>query len=128
MDKQPNCITNIVVRTEHPALTAAVVTACRILGMTFPNADPNSWELGAERIDARDSPPVLDDLLVRLINIWETWEGAEPHVLQNDLLSSLTRSTPSWQASSKPDAEVLAARVAAVVADAADEMARWGDN
>jgi len=128
MDKQPNCITNIVVRTEHPALTAAVVTACRIRGMTFPNADPNSWELGAERIDARDSPPVLDDLLVCLINIWETWEGAEPHVLQNDLLSSLTRSTPSWQASSKPDAEVLAARVAAVVADAADEMAHWGDD
>ena len=71
-----------MVRTEDPALTAAVVTACRVLGMTFPNADPASWELGSDRIDARDWQPVLDDLLVRLINMWETWEGAEPHVAQ----------------------------------------------
>jgi hypothetical protein len=96
--------------------------------MTFPNASPSSWELGAERIDSRDSPHALDNLLMRLIRTWDTWEGAEPHVLQNDLLGPLTRSAPSWRAASKPDADVLGARVAAVVADEVGELANWSDD
>jgi hypothetical protein len=126
--EQPTCITHVVVRTTSPVLTAAVVTACRILGMTFPNASPSSWELGAERIDSRDSPHALDNLLMRLIRTWDTWEGAEPHVLQNDLLGPLTRSAPSWRAASKPDADVLGARVAAAVADEVGELANWSSD
>ena len=36
LNRQPTCITGIVVRTALPALTAAVATACRILGLSFP--------------------------------------------------------------------------------------------
>jgi len=36
VDRQPDCITGLVLRTKDVELTAAVVVACRILGRLFP--------------------------------------------------------------------------------------------
>ncbi len=40
----------MVVRTNDPALTAAVATTCRILGLSFPGNKP--VEVTEDRIDA----------------------------------------------------------------------------
>jgi len=40
VDRQPDCITGLVLRTKDVQLTAAVVVACRILGTLFPGAVP----------------------------------------------------------------------------------------
>ena len=36
IDRPPNCLTGMVVRTKNHEMTAAVATACRILSFNFP--------------------------------------------------------------------------------------------
>ena len=126
VDRQPDCITSLVVRTKDPALTAAVVTVCRVLGMTFNKAVP--WDLKPGRIDAGDFPTALEDLHDRLDAMWEPWNEFEPHHAKTNLLGSLQGSPAGWMAASTPTADVVAARVADAVADGADEGADWGDD
>ena len=70
VDRQPSCITRMVVMTNDPALTAAVATACRILGLNFPNKRP--VEMTEYRIDAEaERQTTLEDLLSRIGNMWQ---------------------------------------------------------
>ena len=53
-DRQPECITGMVVRTKSVELTAAAVVACRILGRFFPGDVP--VDMAADRIAIGEQP------------------------------------------------------------------------
>ncbi len=54
VDRQPECITGIVIRTKSIELTAAVLVACRILGRLFPGDVP--VDITADRIPIGEEP------------------------------------------------------------------------
>jgi hypothetical protein len=87
VDRQPECITGMVVRTNDPALTAAVATACRILSLNF--SDDMAVEVTSERIVAEAAmQPALEDLLTRIGNMWVPWaEMPQPHGMLEELIS-----------------------------------------
>ena len=77
IDRQPNSITGLVVRTNDPYLTAVFATACRLLGLHFPGNIP--VEVTEERIDADpETQPVVEDLLARFSNMWVPWAEFAP--------------------------------------------------
>ena len=60
VDRQPECITGIVIRTKSIELTAAVLVACRILGRLFPGDVP--VDITADRIPIGEEPWERDTL------------------------------------------------------------------
>ena len=77
IDRQPQCITVMVVRTTDLALTAAVATACRSLGLSN---NMQQLEVTEERIDADpEMQPELEDLLTRLGDMLVPWAEFEEH-------------------------------------------------
>jgi hypothetical protein len=54
VDRQPECITGIVIRTKSIELTVAVLVACRILGRLFPGDVP--VDITADRIPIGEEP------------------------------------------------------------------------
>ena len=95
IDRQPN---RLVVRTNDPALTVAVATVCRILGLHFPGNIPVELTV-EERIDADpEMQPVLNLLT------WLPWPESAPPVwhgrstlLDHLLLQFSETRTPAWQ-------------------------------
>ena len=67
VDRQPECITSIVIRTKSIELTAAVLVACRILGRLFPGDVP--VDITADRIPIGEEP----------------WEKGKGHVAGTDV-------------------------------------------
>lgn len=75
VDKQPDCIMGIVVRTRDPGVTAALATTCRLLSMTFPRWCPvevtsDLIELGSDEAWAKEAYIDLQD---RLRVMWAHW-------------------------------------------------------
>ena len=131
VDRQPDCITGMVVRTKDPALTAAVATACRILGLNFPGNVP--CEVVAELIESdSQEASILHDLLARIGLMWLPWVGHEPPQLLDKIIAWLTGTTPPWRGQQParpalgiPDVATAIARVLQFVSVHEDEV-DWG--
>ncbi len=107
----------MVVRTTDPALTAAVATACRILGLL----NNMQVEVTEERIDADpEMQPELEDLLTCLGDMWEPWgefEGHPSNIVLDHLVSPFTLdSTAVWEPPTRPDRSFISLRLRDLVA------------
>ena len=74
VDRQPECITGIVIRTKSIELTAVVLVACRILGRLFPGDVP--VDITADRIPIGEEPwerDTLQELMSHLSSMWVPW-------------------------------------------------------
>ena len=123
VDRQPSCITSMVVRTNDPALTAAVATACRILGLSFPGNKP--VEVTEDRIDAdAEMQTTLEDLLSRIGNMWVPWAdlATQPNQMLDRLLHQFWSAPLVWQPGGPAQpTESIAPRVLELVAPPEDE-------
>jgi hypothetical protein len=117
----------MVVRTNDPALTAAVATACRILSLNF--SDDMAVEVTSERIVAEAAmQPALEDLLTRIGNMWVPWaEMPQPHGMLDELITQFAKMAPARRPAPRtaPSELALATRVRELVAAPEDEP-DWG--
>jgi hypothetical protein len=128
LDRQPTCITGIVARTARPALTAAVATACRILGLNFPG-ETSSMAVAEDRIAAGDWPTALQDLLARLDLSWGHWAGIPPQTALACICMQFT-GTPQNLPILPPvqDASTIAVRLCELVSlpRTGEDLLDWG--
>jgi len=128
VDRQPECITSIVVRTKDAALTAAVVTVCRVLGKAFGNSgDPpaEGWDLDARLFDPGEFHEESAALLERLEAMWTlSWAPLDPRAAPAELRRAVL-AKPGWKAPALPPAAVAAAGVAARGGEDEEPMADW---
>jgi hypothetical protein len=99
VDRQPECITGIVVRTKSVELTAAVVVACRILGRFFPGDVP--VDMTADRIAIGEEPwekDTLQELVSHMSSMWVPWDVAGSCANMWDrLAASFAGQPPVWR-------------------------------
>ena len=130
IDRQPNCLTAMVVRTKNHEMTAAVATACRILSLTFPGKVP--VEITADRIAIGEElweMGALNDLVARISSMWIKWadQTSRPHRMLDEIMMTLERSGPPTvppQPAADPDQ--TAARVHQLYAMDVDDLPDWG--
>ena len=133
IDRQPNCLTGMMVRTKNHEMTATVATACRILSFNFPGKVP--VEITADRIVIGEEPwevVALNDLVARISSMWVPWGNhtALPHRMLDEIMLTLdarradppTRPVPP-QPPADPDQ--TAARVLQLYA-VVDDLPDWG--
>ena len=130
VDRQPQCITSFVVRTKVPALTAAVVTVCRILGGSFDNrngplAAVEGWSLDARQLDPGDFLAESAALLDLLEAMWAQWAHLSPEDARANLCGAMELG-PGWLPLALPPAAADAAGVAAGGTDDNEPDADWG--
>ena len=109
IDKQPECITGIVVRTRHRGLTAAVVTACRILGLSFPGGNAEVMTDLIEADDVADwAEEAVAGLKARINSMWMPWRTQRwpgPYSMLQRIFDRLLRPTdPLLPPSADPSA------------------------
>ena len=71
VDRQPACITGMVVRTRGVELTADVAVACRLLGRFFPGEAP--VDVTADRTGIGEEPSEHDTMQELVSHISSTW-------------------------------------------------------
>jgi len=129
IDRQPNGLTGMVVRTKNHEMTAAVATACRSLSFNFPGKVP--VEITADRIAIGEELweiGALNDLVARTSSMWVKWADhtAQPHRMLDEIMMTLERSGPPTvppQPAADPDQ--TAARVLQLYA-MDDDLPDWG--
>jgi len=122
VDRQPDCITGLVLRTKDVQLTAAAVVACRILGRLFPgqvpiNASSDRMLAGEEewaQHALQELIVYLDCMSVPWVDVtdkrtfWQTVQGCfsrDPAVLHNPATGE--HATPEEQATRFLDMVVM---------------------
>jgi hypothetical protein len=131
IDRQPNCLTGMVVRTKNHEMTAAVATACRILSFNFPGKVP--VEITADRIAIGEELweiGALNDLVARTSSMWVSWADhtAQPHRMLGEIMLTLERSGPPTRPvppQPPADPDQTAARVLQLYA-MDDDLPDWG--
>ena len=128
MDRQPGCITGLVVRTRNVDLTAAVVVACRVLGRFFPGAAPG---VTMDRIAIGEQPwerDAMQELVSRIRNMWVAWgEVAGPDDSWGRLADTFAGGRQVTLRA--PDDPAVAAQAAARFLDMVRvEEPDWGDD
>ena len=97
VDRQPECITGIVIRTKSIELTAAVLVACRILGRLFPGDVP--VDITADRIPIGEEPwerDTLQELMSHLSSMWVPWgDLTSRSSIWDRLKETFCKGTPS---------------------------------
>jgi hypothetical protein len=127
VDKQPECITGMVLRTKSIPLTAAVVVACRILGRFFPGDVP--VDVTSDRIVIGDEPwarDTLQELMSNISSMWVPWGDVVASSLWDALARAFAGEPPIWL-SPPQDPEQAAMRVLEMVV-LEPEAPDWGDD
>jgi hypothetical protein len=128
--RQPECITSFVVHTKDAALTAAVVTVCRILGGSFENrngplAAVEGWSLDARQLDPGDFHAESAALLDLLEAMWAPWACLSPQDARANLCGAMELG-PGWLPLALPPAAADAAGGAAGGTDDNEPDVDWG--
>ena len=94
VDRQPECITDMVVRTRGVELSAAVVVACQLLGRLFPGEAPVS--VTADRSVIGEEPweqGTTQELVSHISSMWVPWgDVARPcNVALDHILGTFAR-------------------------------------
>jgi len=74
VDRQPECITGMVVRTRGVELTAAAAVACQLLGRFFPGEAP--VHVTTDRIEIGEEPweqDTMQELVSHISSMWVPW-------------------------------------------------------
>ena len=74
VDRQPECITGMAVRTRGVELTAAVVVSCQLLGRLFPCEAP--VDVTADRVVIGKEPceqDTMQALVSHISSMWVPW-------------------------------------------------------
>ena len=129
VDRQPECITGMVVRTKSVELTAAVCVACRILGRFFPGDVP--VDVTADRIAIGEEPwekDAMQALVSHISSMWVPWGDVLRDNTWDRLADTFRGQPPVWLAL-PPDqatADRTAIRVLEMVVE--PDEPDWGDD
>ena len=132
-DRQPECITSMVVRTKSVELTAAVVVACRILGRFFPGDVP--VDMTADRVSTGEQPWATDatqELVSHISSMWVPWGDVAGSCAKTwgRLADTFAGEPPVWLPPPRDPAtaDQTAVRVLEMVVLEKTGMPGWGDD